>query len=241
MKDHTFAAPFHHPQMEHNDVPTEKQLVILGTAGNCLDIYDATVAINASAGQLIYECLGFLDDNKELHGTEISGRPVLGSLSDARNFPSAVFIGGIGSPASFWKKAAILNRTGLALERFETIIHPQASVSNLAKLGRGVAVLAGASIAAGAEVGNHVIMLQGAIISHHCRIGDFGCIASGACLSGDVTVASCAYIGANASVRNGVAIGSRALVGMGSVVVRDVPENTIVAGNPARSLKLTVA
>jgi acetyltransferase-like isoleucine patch superfamily enzyme len=35
----------------------------------------------------------------------------------------------------------------------------------------------------------------------------------------------------------GVSIGERALIGAGSVVVRDVPANAIVAGNPARILR----
>ena len=217
-----------------------KKIIILGTGGNSLDILDAVAAINRVAGQPAYHCLGFLEDNREMHGTEICGLRVLGSLADAARFPDCVFVSGIGSPASFWRKKEFMDKTGLPLERFETIVHPQASVSSLAKLGRGVVVLPGASIAACAEIGNHAIILQGSIISHHCRIGDYGCIASGACLSGNVEVAPFCYIGANASVRNGIKIGTRALVGIGSVVVKDVLENTVVAGNPAKYLRHTV-
>jgi acetyltransferase-like isoleucine patch superfamily enzyme len=43
-----------------------------------------------------------------------------------------------------------------------------------------------------------------------------------------------AKIGANATLLPGVVIGENALVGAGSVVVRDVPPGTVVAGNPAR-------
>jgi sugar O-acyltransferase (sialic acid O-acetyltransferase NeuD family) len=217
-----------------------KKLIILGTGGNCLDIYDAALAINRQASQPVYDCLGLLDDNRELHGKEISGLRVLGGLADAAKYPDAVFVNGIGSPTSFWRKADILRGTGLRLERFETIVHPQASVSSLARLGRGVAILPGASVAACAEIGNHVILLQGSIISHHCRIGDYGCVASGACLSGNVEVAEFCYIGANVSVRNSVKIGPRSLVGIGAVVLQDVVENTVVVGNPAKYLRHTV-
>jgi len=46
-----------------------------------------------------------------------------------------------------------------------------------------------------------------------------------------------ASIGSGATVLGGITIGERAVVGAGSVVTRDVPADTIVAGNPARMLR----
>lgn len=46
-----------------------------------------------------------------------------------------------------------------------------------------------------------------------------------------------ASIGSNASILCGVTIGENAIVGAGSVVVKDVPENVIVAGNPAQVIR----
>lgn len=46
-----------------------------------------------------------------------------------------------------------------------------------------------------------------------------------------------ASIGSSATVLGGVTIGERAVVGAGSVVTKDVPPSTIVAGNPARILR----
>lgn len=214
-----------------------KRLIILGTGGNCLDILDAALAVNRHAGHVVYECMGFLDDNQALHGQKLYDVPVLGSLADATRFADCVFVNGIGSPNNFQRKAEILSTTGLVAERFETIVHPQASVSSVARLGRGCTVLAGAMVGARAEIGNHVILLQGAIVSHDCRVGDYSCIASGACLAGSVETAPACYIGANASVRGGVTLGSGSLVGMGSVVLEDVPPHSVIAGNPARYLR----
>ena len=46
-----------------------------------------------------------------------------------------------------------------------------------------------------------------------------------------------ASIGSGATILCGVTIGARAIVGAGSVVTKDVPDGTIVAGNPARVLR----
>ncbi len=46
-----------------------------------------------------------------------------------------------------------------------------------------------------------------------------------------------ASIGSNASILCGITIGAGAIIGAGSVVTRDVPPNTVVAGNPARIVR----
>jgi acetyltransferase-like isoleucine patch superfamily enzyme len=51
---------------------------------------------------------------------------------------------------------------------------------------------------------------------------------------GGATVEDDASIGGNATILPGVRIGARSLVGAGSVVTRDVPADTVVAGSPAR-------
>jgi UDP-2-acetamido-3-amino-2,3-dideoxy-glucuronate N-acetyltransferase len=50
-------------------------------------------------------------------------------------------------------------------------------------------------------------------------------------------VKSRASIGSNATILCGVTVGEGAIVGAGSVVTRDVPAHTVVAGNPARILR----
>jgi acetyltransferase-like isoleucine patch superfamily enzyme len=49
-----------------------------------------------------------------------------------------------------------------------------------------------------------------------------------------------ASIGSGATLLGGITIGENAIIGAGSVVTKDVPPNTIVAGNPARILKKAV-
>jgi acetyltransferase-like isoleucine patch superfamily enzyme len=52
-----------------------------------------------------------------------------------------------------------------------------------------------------------------------------------------VRIGNGAWIGARAIILPGVTVGSRALVAAGAVVTRDVPADTLVAGNPARVIR----
>lgn len=216
-------------------MPVQK-VAILGTAGNCIDILDTLNDINAKAGKT-YQCVGFLDDNPNRWGSVLHDVPVLGPLRQAAQMHDVCFVNGIGSPTTFWKKPEIIAQTGVAADRFLTVVHPTASVSTMSRLGRGTVIFQNVTITSNVTVGDHVIVLPNSVISHDDVIGDYCCIAGGVCISGNVTVGDCTYIGTNAAIMNGVRIGSRCLIGMSSVVLKDVDDNTVVAGNPARILR----
>lgn len=62
-------------------------------------------------------------------------------------------------------------------------------------------------------------------------------IAPGAVLAGNVMVGENSFIGANSVVKQGVTIGNGVTVGAESVVIKNIPDNEIWVGNPAKKLK----
>jgi len=131
-------------------------------------------------------------------------------------------------------RAKLFNELGKHQLLFPSLVHPSASISSLAKLGKATVVLPNAIINSCAILGNAVICNSGAIIEHECKLGDYCHIAPGAVLAGNVSVGDYTFIGANAVVKQGIIIGSNVTIGAGAVVTKNIPDGVTVYGNPAR-------
>ena len=213
------------------------KVIILGTGGTCIDILDTIRDLADALPTPPFECVGFLDDDAAKWGQRIEGVMVLGPLRAASAHSDCLFVNGIGSPANYARKAEILARAAIPPHRFATIVHPTASVSRTATLGVGTVLFQHVTVTSNVRIGRHVVVLPQTVISHDCVIGDYSCIAGGVALSGGVSVGQSCYLGSKSVVRGDVALGDGCLIGMGSVVLHDVPEGTVVAGNPARTLR----
>jgi len=83
-------------------------------------------------------------------------------------------------------------------------------------------------------IGDHVKIDDCVFIAHNVVIGEAAFVIACSEVSGSVTIGERAWISPAASIINKVNVGDDALVGIGAVVVRDVDENTVVAGVPAK-------
>lgn len=86
------------------------------------------------------------------------------------------------------------------------------------------------------EIGDDVKITRGVIILTHgfdwsVLKGVYGEVL-GSC--GKVTIGNNVFIGMNSVILKGVTIGNNVIVGAGSLVNKDIPDNCVVAGNPAR-------
>lgn len=121
--------------------------------------------------------------------------------------------------------------------RYGKAIHPSAIISEYASLGEGTVVMQGAIIQSSGSIGRHCIINTAASVDHDCLIDDFVHISPNATLCGAVSVGEGSQVGAGAVVIPGIKIGKWSLVAAGAVVMKDVPDNVLVLGNPARVVK----
>jgi sugar O-acyltransferase (sialic acid O-acetyltransferase NeuD family) len=183
-----------------------------------------------------YTLIGFIDDASEKQGTTRHGFPVFGRDALSR-WPDASVLAVPGGPRTFGARREAIDGLGVGFDRFARVVHPAASVSQLASVGRNVLIMAGVVITSNARICDHVCILPNSVIHHDAVIGERTLIGSNVTVAGGVKIGANAYIASGSSLIDGIEVGAGALVGLGSNVLRTVPANARVAGNPARTLR----
>ena len=208
------------------------QFVLWGSAGHAKVLADL---ICLRGGKVI----ALFDNNPETapsvpgavlyHGKE-GLRQWLASQKSLENIGAALAIGGARGKDR-QDIAQTIKEAGLSLP---TLVHPSAAVAGSANIDIGSQVLANTVVAADAVIGKLCIVNNSSNVDHECILANGVHIAPGAVLCGCVTVGENSMVGAGAVVLPNIKIGKNVLVGAGAVVTRDIPDNCIVTGNPAR-------
>jgi len=213
-----------------------QRVIIIGGEGNGTVIADAiTHAAGAGRDTVV---AGFLNDRLPV-GAMAGAYPVLGGTDAISRF--------IGESYSFVYTILRIDGQDERLELFErlaippgqlfTFVHPLAYVAPSATLGEGTVVMPNASISSDAVLGRGCLVMVNASVGHNAQIGDFCHLAAQSCVSSFVRLGRGVHVGLNATVREGLNMMDCSTLGMGSVLLQDVNEREIWAGNPARFLR----
>jgi sugar O-acyltransferase (sialic acid O-acetyltransferase NeuD family) len=199
-------------------------LIIIGAGGHGKCIAEMASMMNK------WDEIAFLDDNKV--GLEILGFPVLDRATNFENYLwkfKEAFVA-IGHNQS---RLILLNQLINSGFDIPVIIHPNSIVSEYSNIGAGTSIHAGAVINPDVVVGKGSIINTSATIDHDCNIGDGVHISPGSHVGGTTIIKNLTWVGIGSSISNNLSIGRKVIVAGGAMVIKDVPDDVMVAGVPA--------
>lgn len=216
------------------------KLIILGAGGSGEDIVSIVNAINRNSEETVWEIVGYLDDNPELHGKTKLGIEILGTIASADHYENVYFVSSIANPNNRLIRRKIFDdvkkNTGL---KFATLVHPTAVLYDNVSLEEGVVINAYCVLGSNTVIGKNVHLAYSCNVAHESKIGDHCAFGTGVNLSSGVDIGDDSYIGVGVAVSHDVTIDSDTLVSVGSAVVSDLKSSgqNMWIGVPAIPIK----
>lgn len=214
-----------------------KKIIILGGLGNGSVIANAIVDAN-KRGCNEWEFIGYLNDRQE-KDSFIEGFPVLGKIRDASEFikKGFYFINAIYRIDGQKERIELFESLKIPDSSLATFVHPLAYVAPNVKMDAGTVVMPNVSVSSGTTFGKCCLVMVGATIGHNNNIGNYCHFAAQCCTSSFIKISDGVHIGLNATIRENLEISKNSALGMGSVLLKNIGENEIWAGNPAKFIR----
>jgi sugar O-acyltransferase (sialic acid O-acetyltransferase NeuD family) len=214
-----------------------REILIYGAGGFGMEV--AWLIEDINRVMPTWNLIGFIDEDEKKWGQKRYGYPVIGGPSVLERLPSphamAVAIGDSNQRRSVVERLRPLN-----LE-FPALIHPSVIMSRTVTIAEGVVVAAGSVLTVEIEIGPHTHLNLDCTVGHGAVVGEYSTLFPSVNVSGDVELGHATSIGTGAAIIQSIKIGANTVVGAGAVVVRDLPDNVVAVGNPARVIKTNAA
>ena len=120
---------------------------------------------------------------------------------------------------------------------YPSFVHKSAVIYPSTDIGKGTMILANSVLDADVHIGDFCFVNNNATISHNAVIGNFVHIAIQAAVAGGVHIGEGSLIGAGSVVLPEIKIGKWVVIGAGAVVTKDIPDYSVVYGNPAKIIR----
>ena len=208
---------------------SEKILGIWGAGGLGREILELAKIINNRTKR--WDDFVFIVDSVTIE--EVNDVQVLGYEDVKKKYTNLEVVMGIGEPLVREKKFRLLENDGISIA---TLIHPDVYIPDTTIIGKGVVIQYGCFISCNVIIRDYVYIQPQCNIGHDDVLAE-GCMIAGFCnLAGNVSVDEYTYLGLNVAIKEGISVGRYSIVGMGSIVHKDIPDEMIAMGNPARPM-----
>jgi sugar O-acyltransferase (sialic acid O-acetyltransferase NeuD family) len=210
-----------------------KNLVLIG-GGN-----QAHYTIDIIEKEKKYNIVGIIDSVNEV-GSEKFGYKIIGRQEKIEEIVEKYNIEvGIISIGDNWSRYCVYNQIINKIPNFQFVnaIHPSVIIGKDVELGVGIVAMAGCIFNPKSIIGNFTFFATGAQVEHDCFIDEFASISAGSVTGGFFKLGKFSAITLGVTIMDRVEIGRNTVVGSGSLVVKSLPDNVLVYGNPCKIIR----
>ncbi|MBD8528764.1 MULTISPECIES: acetyltransferase [unclassified Massilia] len=197
----------------------EQKFVLVGAGGFGKEI-KAWLQTYSSANVV----QGFVDDT-------VAGDGIIGPLREHDIVADAGYIACLGTGHGRMAVGALLEARGA---RFGVVVSPMGNYASDVTRAHGGIFLGMCSVSSNVDIGKFVLVQGFACIGHDVTLGDGVTVSSHAFIGGGAEIGAKTTVHPHATILPRIKVGQNAIIGAGSVVVKDVPDNVTVFGNPAK-------
>ncbi len=210
-----------------------KKIVVVGASDQ------SRCTIDVIEQEKRYEIYGLLDKSLE-KGATYEGYKVLGYIEAIKELVEEHGVyGGIVAIGDNFTRFKVVNAILDIYPEFKFInaIHPSVIRGKNVRIGTGCLMMPGVILNNNASVGDHCILLTRSSLDHDTKIGDFSSFSPGVTTGGRVNVGKCSVIGIGANILHCKSVGNHCVIGGGALINKDIEDNSIAYGVPARIVK----
>lgn len=200
-------------------------IIIIGTGGHSAEIDDYIFLSKMKDPSFAWEIIGYLDDNPAGYELYRFSAPFLGTILDHKVRTDCTYIMGI---ANLKYRRPIIERFIKEGASFSTFIHPSASISPSANIGKGVVLAMNVNVGPNVVIGDYTLINSRCSLGHDTKLGKFNFISPNVCFSGFTSIGDENLFGINSATIPGIQVGNKNKVMAGMVLDKNVGDGETI-------------